>query len=217
MLNLKFHTFIVPKRKSKFHTHSPLHWSTTTITRRTIDAASRRTQCFTHPQLQWIYRSIAVCFAGNQTGRLAEEALENCQRVPEVVSFGWPRLLYPREMDFFSLRTLYVCPQNNFTVVSVCIVRQCDRCSFIYIHMTHACDPYTYKLVFYERTSPRMRAMATSAFLRSLLKRMRAQWWWSSIMEHWKLFASRLCQWLWFNSKVSPFAFNNLLYILNYV
>jgi len=29
-----------------------------------------------------------VCFAGYQAGRLAEEVLENCQRVPEVVSFG---------------------------------------------------------------------------------------------------------------------------------
>lgn len=35
-----------------------------------------------------IYRKVAVCFAGYQPGRLAEEALENCQRVPEVVSFG---------------------------------------------------------------------------------------------------------------------------------
>lgn len=104
------------------------------------------------PQLCWIHQEAAVCFAGYWTGRLAEEALENCQRVPQVVSFGWPRLVFPGEMDFFfclflSLFLFLSSSSGSLSspgkylrgLLSVCIVRRCDRCSPVYAHARSGC------------------------------------------------------------------------------
>jgi len=96
----------------------------------------------------------SVCFASYQTGRLARRSFGKLPASSRSRKLWLTSARLSYRDGFFSLRT-FVSPGSNFTVVSMCIARRCDRCSYmdVYVH-TYEQLVCTQELAFYEPVSP---------------------------------------------------------------